>query len=328
MPNPFKVGDILTLDPEAEKNKTDPTPRGHLLDRVVVERIDGNWVCLIENGGDRKHRSLYWYRFKLWSEPKMIARAIAGKDYRDFITPGKEYEVEDTGHQQFDSGWAAFKAPFFRFHADNGRHITFPQSYFEVINQGKVTKPMKIQWKKAYAFFEEKTKEWEESVYGKKGDEAPLIADLNKMKRLEIIRAHGYNIADPIVKLFSSLDDINYGLYLENKNNAYVKSLAGAVFILTNSKKSGHAGALKVPYIASGNEGHYKAIDVMGNQFGYRVYADECKPATPKDIRCITEGQLERAMKDKYIDLSQPIKKAAKKAGKDEQKAEAAAVQA
>lgn len=224
------------------------------------------------------------------------------------LTVGKQYEVIRTSTEYDEDrrvGGSFNTTPdCHKITDDKGKPWYYPVECFKIIKQGKVNKvTTKINWNKVYKYLELKSEEFNALNFVKE-EAQDLIPDVEKRKRLEILRTSGLGQGHYITKLISSMDNINYDLYLKPANSAYAKPVKGAVFMV-DKNVNGHDYPLKVPTICSAANALVGSIDVISKKHvSYNLYDKEIKAATKRDIQCITEGQLEAAIKEGYLNMT------------------------
>lgn len=235
---------------------------------------------------------------------KIKCVSLIGRNYTE-ITVGREYEVVvgplpygEIRENYRVAGGPGGNAPYYLIIRNNDEVYWYPAECFEVIQKGKVKK-MSINYEKVYKYCALKTEEFKKLNF--KEEAQQIIEDAEKRKRLEILRNAGIAHDNYIVKMFSSIDNVNYGLYL-GTNNQYMKPVPGAVFVATTNSKTGHAYPLKTPVICSNAGYGLYSIDVAARgQTAAHIYLSEMRPATLKEIKCMTEGQIEAAIKAGWI---------------------------
>ena len=223
------------------------------------------------------------------------------------MTVGKQYEVfrisTEYDEDRRISGSFNTSPECYKIIDDNGKTWYYPIECFKIIKQGKVNKVTTINWNKVYKYLEIKSEEFNKLNFVKE-EAQDLIPDPEKRKRLEILRSSGLAQGNYLVKLISSMDGINYDLYLKPQSSAYIKPVKGAAFVV-DKNVNGHDYPLKVVTICSEKAAGLYSIDVIGKSHGsYNLYDKEIRAATKKDISCVTEGQLEAAIKAGYLNMT------------------------
>ena len=225
-----------------------------------------------------------------------------------YLTRGKQYEVIETLERDGEGSgrfgpWTGYGSTYVLVR-DSGERHNYPTSFFKIIKQGKVNKVTTINWNKVYKYLEIKSEEFNKLNFVKE-EAQELIPDPEKRKRLEILRSSGLAQGSYITKLISSMDGINYDLYLKPTGSAYCKPIKGAAFVV-DKNVNGHDYPLKVVTICSGNNALVGSIDVVSRTHSsYNLHNTEVlRPASKKDISCVTEGQLEAAIKAGYLNMT------------------------